>query len=183
MGLRSIVAAAPYVGQLTAKQIIATMLGNGLMSSFVAGGANLFVQTIRLFWGDSSSNDNSIDWSDVNSAVAAGLLPGMMAGTGLGLAGQVIFNIALSATTVRKDGGSLLDMAYSAISSGILNHWGGSGLLAGKKNFSQAIQDIWKGKEFSAATATMSELLNALYKLLIAQDSNEDESTPSAIGD
>lgn len=45
----------------------------------------------------------------------------MLAGTGLNLAGQVMFNIALSAAAKRKDGGSLLDMAYSAISSGILS--------------------------------------------------------------
>lgn len=182
-GLRSIVAAAPYVGQLTGKQIIATMLGNGIMGSFMAGGANLFIQTIRLFWGDSSSDDSGIDWNDVSSAAVAGMLPGMMAGTGLSLAGQVIFNIALGATSARKDGGDLWDMAYSAISSGILNRWGGPGLLTGKKTFSQALQDIWKGKEFSAATATMSELLNALYEVLTAQDGNEDESKSSTIGD
>ena len=94
-----------------------------------------------------------------------------------------MFNIALDATTTRKDGGSLLDMAYSAISSGIVNRWGDAGLLANRKAFIQAMQEIWAGKDFSGAVATVSELLDAIYELLTSQDNVEDESAPAMIGE
>ena len=87
MGLKSIVSTAPYIGQLTSQQIIATMLGNAIMGSSVAGIANLFVQMLELPFKDSSDDDKGINWDEVNAAAHAGPLPGMMEGTGLNLAG------------------------------------------------------------------------------------------------
>lgn len=163
-GLRSIVAAAPYVGQLTVKQIVATMIGNGIVGGLAGGGGNLTFQLIRSFIEKPGYADIDINWNDVNSATCSGVIPGVMAGTGLNAAWQILFNATLGAQSEWVDGDGLDDMIFAAITGGIINRYAGDGMLADRKTFSQILEAIKASIDESWGASVVEELLDELYK-------------------
>ena len=138
MGLKGIVSVAPYIGQLTSRQMIAGMIGSGIIKSIFSGAGNWGVQLYQVAISsitDGNSGKDSIDRNEVNARMIEGFLPGIMAATGLNLGGQIIFNIALDVESAREDGGDLFDMIFSAVTSGVVNRYGGDGILSDRKTY------------------------------------------------
>ena len=183
MGLKGIVSAAPYVGQLTSRQIITAMIGNGITQGLIGGAANFLLQITPIDSNTSESIDENVNWESINSSISDGILSGIMAVTGLGVGAQVVFNAAMGAHSKIQEGGRIDEIILSAIVGGKVTSWGGSGLLVDRTTFNHILQEIRESIVDSSIAAAFSESVNKLYELLdgIRNKGQEEGSTDESL--
>ena len=184
MGLKSIVSAAPYIGQLTSRQIIATMLGNGAVSGVIGGSVSILSQTIQLL------KDNGIDyflqlkpsdynWDDVKSSIRDGAIGGITSGSKLTAGWLAVFSAAYSAQAEWASGEDAGKIIASAFTSGVITAFGGNGILAARIMSSQILDAIKDSAKDTFVSEMFSEIIDAVIEKKGGPDSTGEESDSS----
>ena len=153
--------------------IIVTILIGAGAGAIIGGGANAIGQLIN------GKKVSELDWKSIGIAAASGAVSGALAGSGIGLVGQIAANAALSGATsvvIQKTYNGSIDWKQVALDSGIgglAGAIGGKGAQAGVKQVISKVQNV--GTSFMSVTklvfndptialAAKKELVKALTK-------------------
>jgi RHS repeat-associated protein len=153
--------------------VIVTILVGAGVGAIIGGGANVIGQLIN------GKKVSELDWKSIGIAAASGAVSGALAGSGIGLVGQVAANAALSGATsvvIQKTYNGNINWKQVALDSGIgglAGAFGGKGAQAGVKQVISKVQNVGTSfmsvtkvvfKDPTAALAAKKELTKALTK-------------------
>ena len=178
MSLKSAASAAPYIGQLTASQMIGVISGTGAAFGAVGGGLEFGQQLIELIFekGFVNIRSDDFDWSSIDSAMKNGITCGIYAATGAGWPWQMVFNAAFGVSSTRINGGDGGSMLTSGIVGGIFGALGGAGIFADRVFLAEITHAIKFATGVSGLGTDISMLINKIWELIEKSQSEKNES-------